>query len=181
MIVKKLLARFINDKIIQNAEHIYVASAAISDSGFDLIMSRLHPKCHVDIMTGLDQAVSPTVLRKILKEYHNRVALRVLTRAVLHANVYLFDMPYRKQLAFISSGTFTKEGFADDEELSYRVSNEKEMEELHSWFTRNYEESDDLTEKMIEAYEPAYHRMAEREQASRDEKAQWKEQMDKLL
>ena len=175
MLVKKLLARFINDKILQNAEHCYIATAAISEDGFDLMMSRLPRKTHVNIVTGLDEPTDPVILRKILNEYSDRVTLRVYTRNHFHANVYIFDMPYRKRLAFVGSGNFTLSGFKDHEELSYQVDTEKAVEEIKSWFTGHFEDSLDLTEKLTEEYEKIFSTIKEHENPSREAKKRFTE------
>ncbi len=170
MLVKKLIARFINDKVLQNAEHCYIATAAISEDGFDLLMGRLSKKCHVDIVTGLDLPTDPNVLWRILREYSDRVTLRIYTRNFFHPGVYVFDMPYRKRLAFIGSSHFTLSGFKDNEELSYQVDTEKTVEEIKSWYTGYVEDSLDLTEKIVQEYELIFPLIKERENTSREEK-----------
>jgi HKD family nuclease len=177
MLVKKLLARFINDKVLQNAEHCYIAAASISGDGFDLLMSRLSKKCHVDIVTGLDLPTDPGVLWKIQREYSDRVTLRIYTRNFFHPGVYIFDMPYRKRLAFIGSSYFTLSGFKDNEELSYQIDTEKAVEEIKSWFTGYFEDSQDLTEKIIHQYELVYPSIKDRDKLSREEKKQFIEKV----
>jgi hypothetical protein len=53
-------------------------------------------------------------------------------------------------LGFIGSGTFTLEGIKDQEELFYKITDQKEVENLKSWFIGYYEFSEPLTEKMIQ-------------------------------
>jgi HKD family nuclease len=177
MIVKKLLARFINDKVLQNAEHCYIATASISEDGFDLLMSRLSRKCHIDIVTGLDLPTDPIVLWKILQQFSDRVTLRVYLRNFFHAETYIFDMPYRKRLAFIGSANFTLNGLKDNEELSYQIDTEKAVEEVKSWFTGYFEDSIDLTEKTIKEYELIFPSIKERENISNGEKKKFAERI----
>ncbi len=54
MLIKKLAAPLINEKLLQQAEHCYIASASISEVGFDFIRSRIPPKCKMDLVTGLE-------------------------------------------------------------------------------------------------------------------------------
>ena len=139
MIVKKLAAPLINEKLLQQAEHCYVASASISEVGFDFIRSRISPKCKMDMVTGMDLPTSPHVLRRIWRNYQGRITLNVYTRNVFHSNVYIFDLPFRKSVAFIGSGDFTLEGIKDREELFYKITDAKQIEELKSWFTGYFE------------------------------------------
>lgn len=174
MIVKKLLAPFLNKGgILSVAEHCYIATASISEPGFEMLMSKLSKKCKVDIVTGLDLPTDPKVLRKILTDYKDRVTLKVYTRNFFHPKVYAFDLPYRKQIAFIGSGNFTMGGFQKNEELSYQINTEKEVEEVKSWFNNYFEESIDLTEQIIQEYELLYPLAKERENVTRQEKKQF--------
>lgn len=173
MIVKKLLVPFVNTKLLQQAEYCYVATPAISEAGFDFFMSKVSPKCKVDIVTGLDLPTSPAVLRKISDRYRHQVALRIYTRNLFHASVYAFDLPYRKRMAFIGSGEFTLGGLLKNEELSYQVKVEKEAEDIKLWFARCFEEGIELTDRMINEYEVIYPLIRAREVNSARDKKQF--------
>lgn len=169
MIIKKLAAPLINEKILHEAEYCYIATAAISEQAFDFVKSRLHPKCKIDIVTGLDSTISPAVLKRILKHYQDRISLHIYTKNFFHPNVYIFDLPYRKAVAFIGSGNFTMEGIKDSEEIFYKIKDPKEIENLKSWFTGYYEFSTPLTEAIAQEYEWIYPSLRQREIASRKE------------
>jgi hypothetical protein len=173
MLVKKLAAPLINEKLLQQAEHCYIASASISEAGFDFVRSRIPPKCKMDIVTGLDVPTSPQVLRRIWRNYQGRITLNVYTRNVFHSNVYIFDLPFRKAVAFIGSGDFTLEGLKDREELFYKITDAKQIEELKSWFTGYFEFAEPLNEALIQEYELLYPSIKQREIASRQEKEEF--------
>lgn len=173
MIVKKLAVPLINGKILQQAEHCYIATAAISEEGFDFINSRLSPKCKIDIVTGLDEPTAPNVLRRIWRNYQGRVTLNIYTRNVLHANVYIFDLPYRQSVAFVGSGTFTLEGIKDHEEIFFRIADQKEIESLKSWFTGYFEFAAPLTETLVQEYELLHPAWRLRLTQTADEKKQF--------
>ncbi|MEO7989631.1 MAG: phospholipase D-like domain-containing protein [Chryseolinea sp.] len=172
MIVKKMAVPLINDKLLLQAEHCYIATAAISEAGFDFIRSRIPPKCKMEIVTGLDALTSPQVLRRIWRNYQDRISLNIFTRNFFHANVYIFDLPYRKTVAFVGSGNFTLEGIKDSEEIFYKVTDSKEIEALKSWFTGYYEFSEPITETIIQEYELLFPLLKQRDIASRKEKKQ---------
>jgi hypothetical protein len=163
MITKKLAVPLINEKILQQAVHCYVATGAISDAGFDLIRSRIPAKCKIDLVTGLDELSSPEVLQRIYRNYQGRINLNIYTRNVLHANVFIFDLPYRKSIAFVGSGNFSLEGLKDHEELFWKISDPKEIESLMSWFTSFYEFGIPLTEEVILEYKLLYPAMKQRQ------------------
>ncbi|MBI1768075.1 MAG: hypothetical protein HY015_10080 [Bacteroidetes bacterium] len=173
MIIKKLAVPFINDKLLQQVEHCYIATAAISEAGFDFIRSRIPTKAKMEIVTGLDEPTSPEVLRRIWRNYQGRITLNIYTRNSFHANVYIFDLPFRKAVAFVGSGTFTLEGIKDSEELFYKITDPKEIENLKSWFVGYYEFGEPLSEPLIQEYEWLYPTLKQRDILSRQEKKQF--------
>lgn len=173
MIIKKLAVPFINDKLLQQVEHCYIATAAISEAGFDFIRSRIPTKSKMEIVTGLDVPTSPEVLKRIWRNYQGRIALNIYTKNFFHANVYIFDLPFRKSVAFVGSGQFTLEGIKDSEELFYKVTDVKEIEALKSWFIGYYEFGNPLSEELIQEYEYLYPTLRQRDIVSRQEKKQF--------
>ena len=173
MIIKKLAVPFINEKLLQQVEHCYIATAAISEAGFDFIRTRIPTKTKMEIVTGLEMPTSPAVLQRIWRNYQGRITLNIYTRNDFHANVYIFDLPYRKSVAFVGSGHFTLEGIKDSEELFYKITDAKEIENLKSWFIGYYEFAQPLTEALIAEYEWRYPVMKQRDHASRLEKKQF--------
>jgi hypothetical protein len=173
MLIKKLAVPLINDKILQQAVHGYIATSAITDAGFDFIRTRLPGKTKLDIVTGLDGLTSPGVLKRIWRHYQDRFTLRIYTRNIFHANVYIFELPFRKSVGFTGSGPLTLEGLKDHEEIFNKVADVKEVEALLSWYTTYYEFAEPLTEEMIAEYELLYPYWKQREIASREEKKQF--------
>ena len=173
MIIKKLAIPFINEKLLQQVEHCYIATAAISEAGFDFIRSRIPTKTNMEIVTGLDVPTSPEVLRKIWRNYQGRIILNIYTRNLFHANVYIFDLPFRKSVAFVGSGHCTLEGIKDSEELFFKITDAKEIENLKSWFTGYFEFAEPLTEVLIQEYEWLYPTLKQRDSSSRQEKKQF--------
>jgi hypothetical protein len=114
----------------------------------------------------------PEVLRKIWRHYQGRITLNIYTRNSFHANVYIFDLPFRKSVAFVGSGHLTLEGLKDSEELFYKITDAKEIETLKSWFIGYYEFAEPLNETLIQEYELVYPTFKERENKSRNEKKQ---------
>ena len=173
MIIKKLAVPFINEKLLQQVEHCYIATAAISETGFDFIRTRIPTKTKMEIVTGLEMPTSPAVLQRIWRNYQGRITLNIYTRNDFHANVYIFDLPYRKSVAFVGSGHFTLEGLKDGEELFYKITDAKEIENLKSWFIGYYEFAQPLTEELIAEYEWRYPVMKHRDYVSQLEKQQF--------
>jgi hypothetical protein len=173
MIIKKLAVPFINDKLLQQVEHCSIATAAISEAGFDFIRSRIPTKSKMEIVTGLDVPTSPEVLRRIWRNYQGRITLNIYTRNIFHANVYIFDLPFRKSVAFVGSGHLTLDGVKDGEELFYKITDAKEIENLKSWFIGYYEYGEPLSEVIINEYELLYPTLKQRDYLSRQEKKQF--------
>lgn len=173
MIVKKLSARFINDKVLHHAETAYFATATISEPGFEFIIDRLPKTCSLQIVIGLDLPTNPKVLWRILNEYGGRVVAKVYLKNFFHPKVYAFDLPHNKRIAYIGSGNFTLGGFKDNEELSYQISAFEEVEQIKDWFNGYFRESIPLSKTIIQEYEIIYPSLKEREASSRNEKKQF--------
>jgi hypothetical protein len=173
MLIKKLAVPFINDKLLQQVEHCYIATAALSEAGFDFIRSRIPTKSKMEIVTGLDVPTSPEVLKRIWRNYQGRINLKIFTRNFFHANVYIFDLPFRKAVAFVGSGHCTLDGIKDGEELFFKITDPKEIENLKSWFIGYYEFAEPLTEELIHEYEYLYPTLKQRDILSRQEKKQF--------
>jgi HKD family nuclease len=154
MLIKKLAVPLINNKILQETVHCTIATATITEGAFDLVMNKLPRTCKVEIVTGLHPATSPELLTRILKHFPDRVTLHVHMRRVFHANAYIFDLPYRKAVAFVGSGSLTLGGIKDHEEIFFRITDAKDIEELRSWFTGYFEFAEPLSEKVIESFQP---------------------------
>ncbi len=117
MLIKKLAVPLINEKILQQAEYCTIATASISDAGFDLIAGRLSTKCKVELMTSLDGSTTPSVLNRIYKHFTDRITFKLSSKNIFHANLYIFDLPFRKAVAFVGSGSMTLEGLKDHEDF----------------------------------------------------------------
>lgn len=170
MLIRKLAVPLVNEKILQQAEHCYIVTSAISDAGFEFLRSRIPPKCRMDVVTGLDGLTSPSVLKKVLSHYQGRIDLRIFTRNTLHANVYIFDLPFRKTVAFTGSGSLSLEGLKDHEEIFWKVTDGREVESILSWFTGYFEFSVPLTSEIVINYERIYPGLKVREFTGRKEK-----------
>jgi len=173
MIIKKLAVPLVNEKVLQQAEYCYIATAAISEAGFDFVRSRIPTKTKMDIITGLDVPTSPDVLRRIWRNYQGRITLNIYTQNTFQANLYIFELPYRKAVAFVGSGHFTLEGLKDSEQLFYKITDAKEIENMKSWFIGYYEFAQPLTEALIEEYAFRYPIIRQRDYISRLEMKQF--------
>ncbi|MFN7600887.1 MAG: hypothetical protein ACK5R0_05765 [Bacteroidota bacterium] len=87
MIVKKLAVPLINEKLLQQVEHCYIATSAISEEGFDFIRSRIPTRTKMDIVTGLNGPTSREVMHRIWRNYQGRITLNLYSKNVFHANV----------------------------------------------------------------------------------------------
>jgi hypothetical protein len=170
MLVKKLAVPLINEKILLQAEHCTIATTSISDKGFDLVVGRLSSKCKVELLTCLDGDASPAVLNRIYKHFTDRIALKIYHRNIFHANLYIFDLPFRKSVAFVGSGSMTLEGLKDHEEIFWKVTDPKEIESLRSWFVGYYEYAVPISETILNEYQTIYPSLKQRDIASKNER-----------
>src|SRR5687767_1209228 len=116
MLIKKLAVPLVNEKLLAQAVHCYIVTSGISLQGFEFIRQRIPPSCKVDVVTGIEKPVDPTVMKRVLKHYQGRIDLRIFLNGRLHANMLMLDLPFRKTVAFVGSGNLTLRGLKDNEE-----------------------------------------------------------------
>jgi hypothetical protein len=74
MIIKKLAVPLINEKLLQQVEHCYIATAAISEEGFDFIRSRIPTKSKMILSQGNRKPeVVVYWLLRIFRVTHNNI------------------------------------------------------------------------------------------------------------
>ncbi len=171
MLIQKLTVPFIKESLLQRTVHCRIASAAISDAGFQFIVSRLSSSCRIEIITGLDLPTSPEVLKAALAS--DRMTMKIFTNNFFHPKVYLFSLNDGAKKAFIGSGNFTLGGFQKNEELSYMISSEADVQGIDEWFTKYSNKSVPLTKEIISEYEKIYFAAKRREKQNREEKKQF--------
>lgn len=177
MLVKKLTVPFIKEDILKNAMSCSIASAAISERGFDFIISRLNGSCKCRIITGLDLPTPPKLLWEILGKAGDKLCFKVFTDNFFHPKVYIFELKDKSKVAFIGSGNFTMGGLQENEEVFYKIILPKEIENLKLWFDEYFERSVFLDETIIKEYEKIYPSIKDREEKSRKEKEQFNDRI----
>jgi PLD-like domain len=177
MLIRKLTVPLINEEILKKAVSCSIASGAISEPGFDFIISRISKNCTCRVLTGLDLPTSPKVLWKAFEELPERMQFKIFTSNFFHPKVYIFQLPDNKKVAFLGSGNFTMGGFKNNEELFYKLINPVEIETLTNWFDDYFQKSIFLTEDIIKEYEQIYPSMKDREENTRREKKQFTDQI----
>jgi hypothetical protein len=170
MLIKKLAVPLINEKLLMQATHCYIAVNGISLDGFEFFRSRIPPACKMEIVTGMDEPADPEVLKRILKHYTGRISFRVYLKNTFTANMFLLDLPFRKSVAFVGSGSFTLQGIKDHEAIFWKITDPKEIESLKSWFVGYFEFGETLSEQMISEYEVVYKEIVQRQILSREDK-----------
>lgn len=168
MIIKKLTVPFVNENILRNTTTCWLASATISEAGFNFINDRLPKTCRRELLTGLHLPTSPKLLRRILAEDKDKIELKIFSKNFFHPKVYIFETT-TGSYGFVGSGNFTMGGFANNEELAYMMQDAGKVEELKTWFAEYFVKATPLSEDIITAYEKIYPGLKEKEKEAQRE------------
>jgi hypothetical protein len=168
MIVKKLTVPFVNEHILKNSTKCWLASATISEAGFNFVNDRLPKACERKLLTGLHLPTPPKLLRQILEQDKALIEMKIFSENFFHPKVYIFDTQ-TESYGFIGSGNFTIGGFSKNEELAYMIQDAKQVQDLKDWFEGYFTKSKPLSKEIIEAYEKVYPSLKEKEKEVRRE------------
>lgn len=142
-------------KCISTAKEANIAVALTSTFGVDVLSSA--PKgCSVRIITGVNLPTPTDVLNNLRDSYGSKARVYLQPRTFYHPKVYLITNNDDSLVAFIGSGNFTSGGLKDNIELSYKVTNQEECQELLKWFNSIYEQAEEITDSFLKEYRTYY-------------------------
>lgn len=167
MIVRKLTVPLLGaSKIIQNTSKAYIATAAISEEGFNYIFgpNRLPKEAKCEIVTGLHLPSPPSLLRRVLNEFPKTIDLRIYHENFFHPKVYLFELKDGQKVGFVGSGNFSHGGFSGHEELFIQIDSPAEFDALKEWFDSYFLKSEPISEPFVQKYDLFYSSFKKREE-----------------
>lgn len=172
MLIRKLTVPLLgSNKIVQKTSKAYIATAAISEEGFNYIFgqNRLPQSAGCKIITGLHLPTPPSLLRRILNDFSKVINLRIYSENFFHPKVYLFELNDGAKIGFVGSGNFSHGGFSGHEELFIQIDNEDEFNNLKEWFESYYLKSEPISQTFINKYELFYESFKRREEEERND------------
>jgi HKD family nuclease len=172
MIIRKLTVPLLgSNKIIQKTAKAFIATAAISNEGFDYIFgpNRLPENAHCKIVTGLHLPSPPSILRRILNDFSKSIELRIYNENFFHPKVYLFELKDGKKIGFVGSGNFSHGGFSGHEELFVQIDSSDEFDTLKEWFDSYFSRSEPISEPFIQKYDLFYSSFKKREEDDKND------------
>ncbi|MEK7170456.1 MAG: phospholipase D-like domain-containing protein [Patescibacteria group bacterium] len=72
-----------------------------------------------------------------------KITIRIYTKEILHAKVYLINKDANKSVVFTGSSNISISGFATNTEVNVRLSDEKQVKRLEKWFDEKWQLSND--------------------------------------
>lgn len=136
---------------LQNAASIWIASAMISYSGWNLIQKNIPKNAIQYYLIGIDLPTEPKVFESIhsIREINARI---YETQFTFHPKVYLIKKNDGTYSALIGSSNTTKGGLQRNVEMNYQINDQAECHKLLQWFNNLYADGYIITDEFIKDY-----------------------------
>ena len=142
-------------KVLKNADEIWVAVALMSLDGLEYIQSAVPETCKQHYLLGVDLPTSPKVLENLYKQQlldsNIEVLMYLQQNEFYHPKVYLI-WNGKKYSAFVGSGNCTNGGLFNNVEISIYTDDVKQCKALFKWVETIKTNSSQLTKNFIESY-----------------------------
>ncbi len=140
---------------LTNAKSIWVATAMISNNGWNFIQNNISNKAEQHFLIGIDLATDPKVFQELLDNLH--INARVYqTNFTFHPKVYLIQKMDNSYTAFIGSSNTTNWGLEKNVEMNFQVNNQDECVKLLNWFNKLYINGYIITEDFVSDYKSKF-------------------------
>lgn len=154
--------------VLEEASAIYIATALITEAGYNFIESNVYENCNKNYLVGIDLAINPKILQKLLDQSNkgNTNARICKPQYTFHPKVYLIEKTDGTFISFIGSANTTEGGLSNNVEISVRIDSQEQCCEILNWFKNIYKSSFDITESFIEEYGRTYHKLKQRQSSN---------------
>ncbi len=152
-------------KLLPNAEQIWIAAAAFSDYGFDLIQNHISKNAKQYYLLGINLPTPPSVIRKVKEiQEESKIEGKVYLKEnqFFHPKLYLLKIG-DKLVGFLGSGNCTRGGLKDNIELNLKITSESFCQDLlENYFLTYFKLGTKITNSFIEDYELIFARRNKR-------------------
>ena len=154
--------------VLKEASAFYIATALITEAGYNFIETNVHDNCNRNYLVGIDLAISPKILQKLLDQNNKGNANTKICKPqyTFHPKVYLVEKTDGTFVGFIGSANTTEGGLSNNIEISVSIDSQEQCCEILNWFKNTYNSSFDITESFIEEYERTYHKLKQRQSSN---------------
>lgn len=156
MIIEKNIKSKIKSELI-DAKSIWIATAMISNNGWDFIQKNISKNTAQHFLIGIDLATEPKVFVTLLDNLH--INARVYqTTFTFHPKVYIFQKVDNTYVAYIGSSNTTNWGLEKNVEMNFQVNDQDECKKLLNWFKNLYKEGYLITEDFVNDYKSKFNK-----------------------
>lgn len=156
MIVENNIKSKIQKELL-NAKSIWIATAMISNNGWNFIQNSISKNTDQHFLIGIDLATDPNVF-EVLLDNLNINARIYQTNFTFHPKVYLIQKTDNSFTAFIGSSNTTNWGLEKNVEMNFQVDNQDECIKLLNWFNKLYIDGYIITEYFVSDYKSKFNK-----------------------
>lgn len=167
------------EPILKEAKSFYIATALITESGYHFIEKNVSVNCSRNYLIGIDLAVNPKILEKLLEKSTSGSANVKLckTQYTFHPKVYLIEKNDGRFAVIIGSANTTLGGLSNNIEMSVLIESQQQCLDILAWFKHLYNASADLTPHLIAEYSKFYKNLKQRQAVNKADLAQFKNEL----
>src|SRR6478672_2200896 len=154
------------DILLPKAIEIYIATALIKKEGYHFFQDNLSADCLVNYLVGIDLPSCPEVLSLLMDSTKKKTTIngRIYhSKETYHPKVYILRLPGDKWIAFVGSANATSAGLNKNIEMSVKVEDNSQCQQMVNWFKDLYENGIELNEDFLKQYRKVYNRIRSRQ------------------
>lgn len=143
---------------IRKAKELWIASAMISNKGWNFIQKNIPISAQQNFLIGIDLSTEPSVFESILKRLD--INARIYQNAfTFHPKVYIIQKQNLEYVAFIGSSNTTSWGLEKNIEMNYKIIDQEECLKLIKWFDNLWDFGQLVTKPFLEDYKIRFKRV----------------------
>lgn len=141
---------------LQDAISIWIASAMISQSGWQFVQTNVPENTLQHYLIGIDLSTEPSVFQSLFEKMDTINARVYQSKYTFHPKVYLIQKNNNSFTAFVGSSNTTNWGLEKNVEMNFQINDQTECIKLLVWFNSLYTEGKLITEKFVKDYSNSY-------------------------
>ncbi|MEP4095797.1 phospholipase D-like domain-containing protein [Reichenbachiella sp.] len=157
-------------QLLPKAKEVYIATALVKHSGFRFIEDKIPEGCHREYVVGIHLPTDPQVLQELMTlSQKGYLKARIYnSKKTYHPKVYILRVD-DKLSAFIGSANTTDGGLSNNVEMSTRIDDQNQCNQLLDWFHAIYSEASNIEPEFLNKYTKFYNRNRKRNSGYRSD------------
>ncbi|WP_163380155.1 phospholipase D family protein [Cyclobacterium sp. SYSU L10401] len=170
MLNKKLSISLLRgEKLLSNADEVFLASASVSFPALELLLRNVNPKAKLNFLIGIHLPSQLSAFEKLIDGHEEgNWSFRLYADNFFHPKLYLLKGKGFVR-GFIGSGNFTQGGWFRNEELFHSFDDEDSFIEYKNWFDQMFAKGYLVSKERLPIFQSLFERKAMEKQRDKKE------------